>query len=780
MTAILDRLFGLDRLSLASKDVDIHFVHEFPLWAWTLGVLALFAVAGWSYRRLEGRLWARATLGVIRGVLLVVVAVLLAGPELIRQNERTESDWVVVMADRSASMTLGDVETGDARTTRDAQAAEALRAASPAFRALEEKRRVLYLGFDSGVFDLPVADGVPTLSEPAGRRTAIGQSLDQALRRVAGRPVAGIVLLSDGRSSDTVGRPVLHQLETRQIPVFGVPLGSADPPADYAVARVEAPTSAFVGDHVPVTVQIVRQGSHADAPVKVRLVDQSTGEVLDERVLPPDREGVTLQTRPASPGEAGWRVEVVPDRRDLTEENNTASLRVELVDRPIRVVYFDGYPRWENRYLRWLLTREPSIRSSSLLLAADRRYLQEGTEVLATVPRTQEEWNAIDVVILGDVRPGLFSEEQLTQLRALVAERGGGLLWIGGEGYTPGAWRATPLADLLPFSPGVDPGSVGSGGPRAWLVPVLMKPGPAAERFGVLQLSESPDDPWPAELGDASQGWPLLRWAQRIDAGALKPTAEVVATATPADPATPGSSALITTMRYGAGRVVYVATDETWRYRYGRGDQLSERLWLPLVRLLARESLGRTGKPATLSVNPDRAQVGQQVQVSVRLVDQALIDARPRSIVVRVRRDGAAGDGVALTLRPIGDDDSAAAPTFVAPWVSGDPGTFTVTSDDPLLAGLDLSASVRYSLPDDELRTPLTDHALLADLADRTGGRVLKPDELAGIADLLPNREVRLLGTPDVETLWDKPVVWVLLMVLLAAEWAGRRLVKLA
>src|SRR5262249_55026621 len=123
---------------------------------------------------------------------------------------------------------------------------------------------------------------------------------------------------------------------------------------------------------------------------------------------------------------------VVPDGHDLSEANNEVTLRLDLVDRPIRVGYFDGYPRWEYRYLKNLLVREGSIRSSIMLLAPDRRFLQEGTDPLLALPRNAQEWGQFDVIIMGDVRPELFSREQLDAMREVVAKRGGGLLWIGG------------------------------------------------------------------------------------------------------------------------------------------------------------------------------------------------------------------------------------------------------------------------------------------------------------------------------------------------------------
>jgi hypothetical protein len=601
------------------------------------------------------------------------------------------------------------------------------------------------------------------------------------------------VVLSDGRSSDSVGRAALKQLEARQIPVFTVPLGSADPLTDMALARLDAPQAAFVGDYVPVSVDVERLGGNPDQPVngRVQLVDNATERVLDELPLERSFRGtqrVTLTARPEDPGEASWSVRLVLDTPDLTQENNRLPVRVELVDRPIRVVYFDGYPRWEYRYLKNLLVRESSIRSSTMLLAADRKYIQEGTDVLEALPRTQEGWNQFDVIIMGDLRPSLFSDEQLEQIRTLVSERGAGLIWIGGSAATPGAWRGTPLADLIPFS--VSESDRGSG-PQTWLDPVVLRPGPAASRYGVLQLGESPREPWPEVLSSSDAGWNTFRWAQRIDPASLKPTTEVLALASPVTNAGGSSAAptpLAMTMRYGAGRVVYIATDETWRYRYARGEVLTERFWIPIVRLLARESLGRTGRPALVEASPERAQVNQQVQVSVRLLDQTLVDKRPEAIKVRLVPQAQAGSpgrtqGTAeLLLKPQARSDDGGGPSdlFTSTWVPTEPGVYLVQPTDQLLTGLDLSARLEVVLPDDELRIPQADHANLAQLSQATGGMVLSPARLSELPDLLPNRELHLLGTPDVETLWDKPIVWTVLILLLIFEWVGRRLIKLS
>lgn len=315
-----------------------------------------------------------------------------------------------------------------------------------------------------------------------------------------------------------------------------------------------------------------------------------------------------------------------------------------------------------------------------------------------------------------------------------------------------------------------------------------------ASRLGVLELADpgassgdaGRDPMWPARLSDPATGWSLLRWSQRIDPAAVKPTAEVLATLTPAS--TPEGSASATpavlSMRYGAGRVLYVATDETWRWRYARGEALQERFWLPLIRMQGRESLARSARPATLEASPRRGLVEQPVRIAARMLDQSLVDQRLPSVGIRIERLDATGEeSPPITLRLAMEDDGAErsiTQTFSATWLPTEPGKYVATVVEPTLASLKLTASIEVAYPDDELRRPRTDHALLMRLSQATAGRVVDPGSLSILPGLLPKRDLRVAGAPDIETLWDRPMVLAVLLGLLAAEWAGRKLIQLA
>ncbi len=776
-------LLGLRDVAPGAEGVAFGFERAFPAWAWAGAGIVAIVFAAWSYRKLTGPLWARSSLASLRALLLMLVAALAAGPRLVEREESVERDWVMALVDRSASMTIADAEHAQGvRPTRDAAAIGAISATKDMWDGLARERELVWMGFDAGAYDLKRdAQGELSFGEPKGRRTAIGLAIEQALRRAAARPLSAIVLFTDGRSIDEPGRAAMRQLQAERVPVHIVALGSEDGVGDIGIARVEGPGVAYVHDVAPITVDIERLGAPGSGvrAASVRLVDVGTNITLEERRVEIGDQGATvaLGRREDLAGKSVWRVELVPEGEDLIEGNNSAETTVEFVERPMRVLYVDGYPRWEQRYVKNLLLREKTIVSSALLLAPNRRYLQEGDVEVDALPDSPERWAEFDVIALGDVDPGVFTKTQLEQLREHIALRGAGLLWIGGAGSTPQKWFDTPLADVLPMT--------GSPGQSAWpsvVGMVLVEPTPLSERLGVLRLGSDEGDGWPAEMLREDTGWNLLRWVQRIDPETLKPAAESLAVGRVSDTDERWPVAL--TMRFGAGSVVYVATDETWRWRFGRGEEIPERFWVQTLRYLGRGTLGRAGKPAVVEVSPRRSVVEQAVRVSVELLDQRLIDAAYRSIGLRLERRREAGEAEAGTVIELAagaedvGDGSAAPRRFGAVWTPPEAGEWSVRVIEPGLSGLGLTGEAIVSLPDDELRRPETDHVLLARLAQETGGRLWKPDELSELAGALPNREIRAVRE-RFETLWDTPAALLAVVLLLTIEWIGRRAIRL-
>ena len=281
---------------------------------------------------------------------------------------------------------------GGGRMSREAVLQEMLTAADESWRSPGDTRRLLWLGFGDGTIELDdvemenpapgdATDQSPVeLGEASGWRTRLAPALEEVLRRTAGRPLSGVVVVSDGRTESPPDRDLVRRLLGAAAQVHVVPLGSRIPIGDAQVSRVEAPRRAFSRDAVPVSVQLQSRGR--DGAMNVSLVDTETGEILDNKAVEmvDDEEAVdvVLTAPPSEAGSRRWSVVINSGDEDLVPENDSIEFDLELVDRPLRVLFMEGYPRWEYRYLKNLLVREPTIESSVMLLSADRDFAQEG------------------------------------------------------------------------------------------------------------------------------------------------------------------------------------------------------------------------------------------------------------------------------------------------------------------------------------------------------------------------------------------------------------------
>jgi hypothetical protein len=801
-----DRWLGLRELALSDGSASVGWTYALAPWVWVLIVLAAVGVGWWSYRGLRGPVGWRVAMAGLRAGALVLLAVLLAGPVAVHVSQRVEPDVLLVMVDRSGSMGLRDMTGGSGEAvSRDAALRSALseQAGELTGWADDQRRRVVWMGFDAGVQRIEAPGEAGSLPAADGQRTALRTSLEQALGEAGGRPVTGVVLMTEGRSPERLGGELLRRLTDQSVRVYPVPLGSASPPMDLAVEDVAVPPAAFVGDEVTVRATVRQPGAEArgvaavdPGRVVVRLVDAEGGAVLAEQRLGAGRplgRAVRLSAAAQQTGTARWRVEVEHEsptgEPELNLTNNASAVRVDVIDRPLRVVYLEGYPRWEYRYLVALLDREPTIDASVLLVSASEGFTQEGDSPIGRFPATAEELSPFDVVILGDVPPGELSERQMQLVREQVATRAAGLLWIGGERHTPTAWAQTPMEVMLPMRSPESTVAMGYGsGGWPWRLATTGE----AQRLGVLDALGSGEEAGEMQGADAAGSLletPAVQWRQGL--GNLQPAARVLVRAASegggaGDGSRAGDDALVVVQPYGGGRVMYVATDETWRFRRGRGPVLFERFWLDLVRSLGRPRVQQAGDAAvSLAVLPPRLRLGQTAVVRVRVDDPLVAEQVPGLLEVRVAAgndeaergaDASSGGGV-QTLRLRRDPAMGGGVTYSTTWTPGRSGSLGLTLADPGLAGEPVQASADVLAPDDEMRQPAADHDRLSALAQATGGQVVPLDELGRVGGLLRDLS-RRQDVQRREPLWHGPLPLGLLVVLLSLEWVGRRLLR--
>ncbi len=194
-------LLDIDVIPKNAEGLRVAWEHPWAGWVWTWLLLAAAALAGWSYARLAGRRGARVVLAAARFLIIALVLVLISGPMLELPRETVERDWVLMLVDRSASMTIADVEAAPRRITREQQLRSLLDEHAAVWQDLAESRQVVWLGFHDGAFNLPA---LPVLSpeaepispvqldDPTGQRTRLGSALEQAMQRAAARAVSGV------------------------------------------------------------------------------------------------------------------------------------------------------------------------------------------------------------------------------------------------------------------------------------------------------------------------------------------------------------------------------------------------------------------------------------------------------------------------------------------------------------------------------------------------------------------------------------------------------------
>ncbi len=830
MNDLLNLIFGLNPqagvdepqspVGFGSPDAQLNFVHSLPAWVTLIVVLVIVMGVYWSYRAVPGSALARTVLGGARVLTLLILLCVALGPMIEQTSVRTERDWVPVLLDRSGSLSTRDVSHSDPPSsgglitsgliTRDEQLLKMIEQGSETWDELASSKHVLWMGFDE-IARVISENQTPIASEiesPIGKNTDLNAAIRSALKSTRARPISGLIIASDGRASDPIDPELINMLVSAQTPVFAVPLGSSEPVRDIRIAQTAFPTAVFADDLVPIRVQLGGVGIDADelgsSPMALVLTDHVTGEVLDRARIsaehlgldrsaeansadpadlndpadPADPEWITLMHTPDQSGESTFDINIVSDTSNTTESsagskidlnpsNDQASVSLQVVDRPMRVLYIDGYPRWENRYLKNLLLRERSIVSSSILLASSRRYIQEGDELIASIPSTLEQWEPFDVIIIGDVRPELFAQQQLSSMLEHISTRGAGVLWIAGPSATPMGWLDSELSSLLPIQQ-----DAGGSQPTTsiWNSPITMYPSEEASRIGLLGLNDDRTG-WLDRLSDPSTGWSKLQWALRVEESSLKPGVGVLASARSAD--SEEEAPLITTMRHGAGRSILVGTDEIWRWRYGRGEELPERFWLPIIRSLGRGTVDRRVAPASLGFSPKSPSPGHPTQITLRLFEQSRIESVPDEVQIQIESASGSRDTQLMSLRGNGN-------TRIGTWIPDQPGAYTIT-----LIGLDaelssIASDVLVLDQSDEQRLLDTDHDVLKRLSTLTGGRVIAPDEFSTIPSALPNRTRTIATPPTQETLWDRPVVLIVLVLLLSVEWIGRKQIRLA
>lgn len=593
--------------------------------------------------------------------------------------------------------------------------------------------------------------------------TPIGDALREVLVRTRGQPLAGIVLATDGQSNAGASPLVAAEMARAQgVPLYIYGLGISNP-KDIFLASLFAPDVAFVEDEVTVLARVRASGLEGESAAIVLRQDDRVVARQTIRFAADGEQVVPLTFKPEKAGDFTLAASIEPLPAEVVKDNNSQSQQLRVIDGKIKVLLVEQQPRWEYKYLQALLLRDRRVKLNVVLLDAGSALpTGVGSPYLPSFPAKKEDLFAYDLVILGDVDPAHFAAGQLDTLAEYVSRFGGGLLAIAGRRHLPQSYTNTSLEKLLPVE-----WARPSGVSAAELVadkPIRPELTLAGRASLVLRLGDN-------ETSSAA-AWaqlPPIYWTAPVTRA--KPSAEVlVVDPDPARASRFGKMPIIALQQYGLGQVLFVGTDNAWRWRRNSGDRVYGLFWGQVVQRLALPHLLGEAKRTQLSTDKKSYQSGERVTIYARLYAanfEPIVEPTVRAFVVPA---GQGGPRTAVVLRPLPGQPGVYRGEFTA----AAPGVYDV------LVEQDEKTRLEIPVTDARIETGQSamNETLLREMATVSGGGFFREEDLHRLPDAMDLRTERVRSTFDVEV-WSSPLYFALLMVVLSAEWVLRKLNQL-
>jgi hypothetical protein len=635
--------------------------------------------------------------------------------------------------------------------------------ARPFFESLAKKFDVQFWSFSRDVQRLGIDPAHPDLPEPpnpGGASTWIGDAVARVIDEAGDRPIAGMFVFSDGQNNGGRSLSEVAQLASqRKAPLFTVPVGSKQPLQDVAIVDLFTSGLVSVGDTAKVAATIESQGFDGRT-VKVELKDGD--KLLDSKEIilrGTEQQQVELTFKATEPGAKYLTVQVPPqpEEPEYLHANNTDTAFVRVSDERLKVLFIDGMPRWDFRFLKNALRRDNGIggrltKEVDIRIESEWRRMPDAEKTNA-LPRTLEQLAEYHAIILGDVSPKMLDSGFIDVLKKAVEDRGVGLIVAAGPQAMPARYDAR-LQDLLPAR--MRP----SDAKRSRTVPLYRLE--LSPEGAIHESTRFYDEPGRNQTAWANM--PRYYWyadAERPAPGATVLVWNPIQTDY-------GKVPLVAHHYAGKGRVMFVGTDETFRWRQNVGDRFFYKFWGQAVRFVSRRDAA-TERKSRLEVRPIRAQPGEQAQVELMAftVDGAPLTEPIQKVQVQ---GGSAATEIELTADPavkgryLGKFTPAERGEYHLSWMGGPSPT---------------EARLRASVAPEELRQPNVNRFFLETLAATSGGRKVELPEIASVSDLLEGETQSIVQHTE-SRLWDNLLTLSVLIFLYCLDVGIRRLVGLS
>ena len=702
-----------------------------------------------------------AALVTLRAAILALMVVLLLRPVVVVSSVIPRSSYVAMLIDDSVSMKLRDVPGGATRLDTVKQALLNNTPGQNSFlNRLEQKFKTNLYGFSGGLARLK--DGNDLYGE--GRTSDIAGALDETIKRSSGMPLSAVVLATDGASN--VPRDlaaVLRELRARDIPVFTVGVGNTARPMDAELTRVNMPRKVLVGSRLNIETIVGLSGYGATKVLLSVREDGRTMKTEEFNLRGNDTQAVNLEITPTTVGTHRYTVEVTPLDGELTVENNKQDALVDVIEGPLRILHVEGEPRWELGKIRESIQpNEKNVTLVSLQRTGENKFYRQGigtqNELETGFPKTEEELFSYQGLIIGSVEAGFFTADELRNIEAFVARRGGGLLALGGRlSFDGGKYKGTTIDDLLPVSltgnPVVEENSF-----TPVYKPVLTAAGQA---HPITRLNE--------DRGTNQKTWnelPPISVSEVLTN--IKPGASVLLEAHRVEGSGP-TAPLLVQQRYGRGQTLALTAADTWRWkmRMDAKSNAHETFWRQMLRYL-------------VSGTPDQIEIGTEKEVyALDDIVNIVADIRDKHFnpvsdaraTARITKPSGVVVDVPLKFTTLNSVN-----TYVGAFKADELGQHRIElmGTSASLGTLSAHANMLVSDLNREYYGAAQNNELLQRIAAETGGKYYTPAQAQSLLDDLIYRQ-----TPYSERvtkdLWDMPVNFVLIIALLSAEWFLRK-----
>ena len=575
--------------------------------AWLIG----FALVIWLATAVIGyKNWSRrggkgvAALEMLRFIIMGLILFTLCKPEFLRVTEIEEQPEVVILTDATHSMDTRDVVLG-ARDVVTRQEWLAGQMATNFWAPLETLAKVSVQDFGMSFTNAEVA---------LGDGTDIYSALEA--QRTKRKNLKAVFMIGDGDWN--FGDPpqqAAMKLGAEKIPVFTLTVGSEQAQKDLVLESVNPPKFGLLGEQISIPFRVrsfvpepirtqVKLTSRRGAAVSIAkpITIPAYGQVNDSIVWAPRELGDYTMTLELPIWQRG-------NEKELIEDNNAQTFHLSVRTEKLNVLVVESYPRWEYRYLRNALTRDPGVDVSVLLLhpelgpGAGLNYIQK-------FPETREQLAKFDVVFLGDVGIGEkeLTREQCDLLRGLVDQQGSGLVFMPGQRGRQLTLMDHPLGDLMPVTLDADKEEG------------LFMPSEAN-----FKLSSSGKGHFLTMLASDEglneviwKNLPGFFWCAGVERA--RPGTQVLATHSSMRTAT-GYLPVLAIRPWGNGEVLFMGTDAAWRWRRGVEDTYHYRFWGQVVRWMAHKRKMAQGQGMRLTYSPENPKVGDEVYLQATLLD---------------------------------------------------------------------------------------------------------------------------------------------------------------